>query len=239
MLLRRLSDHVKAQNWTAVALDFIIVVSGILIAFEITSWNEEVQRRGVETRYLRQVEADLAFDLERVDHFIEFYTGQAEAARRVIGVHAAPMNADVAKYYSDVITVLYFDEHHPRYSSLDALLGSGDVALLSNNRILTQLLEINLLYEEVEKLQSHKYDDMRDYLYFRYGDMLDYADAIETSQGAKIEALSADVITAAAADLRINNGLTLAAFNNGLLVEQLVTIRALIIEAKALVTSAD
>lgn len=40
MLLRRISKHVKDQNWFAVALDFLIVVAGILIAFQITNWSE-------------------------------------------------------------------------------------------------------------------------------------------------------------------------------------------------------
>ena len=40
MLLRSLTKHVRDQNWFAVALDFFIVVVGILIAFQITNWNE-------------------------------------------------------------------------------------------------------------------------------------------------------------------------------------------------------
>ncbi|NNC37412.1 MAG: hypothetical protein HKO02_08140 [Hyphomonadaceae bacterium] len=40
MLLRSLTKHVKDQNWFAVFLDFFIVVTGILIAFQITNWNE-------------------------------------------------------------------------------------------------------------------------------------------------------------------------------------------------------
>ena len=34
MLLRSLTKHVKDQNWFAVALDFVIVVAGILIPQE-------------------------------------------------------------------------------------------------------------------------------------------------------------------------------------------------------------
>lgn len=40
MLLRRITQHVKDQNWFAVGIDFVIVVVGILIAFQITNWNE-------------------------------------------------------------------------------------------------------------------------------------------------------------------------------------------------------
>lgn len=48
MLLRRITKHVKEQNWLAVALDFFIVVVGILIAFQITSWNETRQSHAAE-----------------------------------------------------------------------------------------------------------------------------------------------------------------------------------------------
>ncbi len=40
MILRRMTKHTKDQNWFAVALDFIIVVVGILLAFQITNWSE-------------------------------------------------------------------------------------------------------------------------------------------------------------------------------------------------------
>ena len=36
MILRRITKHVKDHNWFAVALDFFIVIAGILIAFQIT-----------------------------------------------------------------------------------------------------------------------------------------------------------------------------------------------------------
>jgi len=40
MLLRSLSKHVKDQNWFAVGLDFLIVVFGIFIGFQLNNWNE-------------------------------------------------------------------------------------------------------------------------------------------------------------------------------------------------------
>jgi hypothetical protein len=40
MLLRRFSEHVKDQNWFAVALDFVIVLGGVLLAFQLQAWGE-------------------------------------------------------------------------------------------------------------------------------------------------------------------------------------------------------
>ena len=59
MLLRRITEHVKAQNWTAVALDFVIVVVGILIAFQITNWNDGRSARKLESEYMILLTTDL------------------------------------------------------------------------------------------------------------------------------------------------------------------------------------
>ena len=46
MILRRLIEHVRAQNWTAVALDFVIVVMGVFIGIQVANWNgERAERR--------------------------------------------------------------------------------------------------------------------------------------------------------------------------------------------------
>lgn len=55
MILRRITQHVKGQNWFAVILDFIIVVVGILIAFQLTNWNEAQTDRKRESQILHQI----------------------------------------------------------------------------------------------------------------------------------------------------------------------------------------
>ncbi|MFC2953532.1 hypothetical protein ACFOOP_16460 [Marinicaulis aureus] len=54
MLLRRIAEHVKAQNWTAVALDFVIVVVGVFIGIQVSNWNaaraDRVEERQLLTR---------------------------------------------------------------------------------------------------------------------------------------------------------------------------------------------
>lgn len=40
MILRRLRTHVEAENWLAVAIDFVIVVIGVFIGIQVANWNE-------------------------------------------------------------------------------------------------------------------------------------------------------------------------------------------------------
>lgn len=48
MILRRITQHVNAQNWTAVALDFFIVVVGVFVGLQVANWNDA---RGDKAEY--------------------------------------------------------------------------------------------------------------------------------------------------------------------------------------------
>lgn len=46
MLLRRVIENVKSQNWTAVGLDFVIVVVGVFMGLQVQQWaNARADRR--------------------------------------------------------------------------------------------------------------------------------------------------------------------------------------------------
>ena len=63
MLLRRITKHVKDQNWFAVFIDFLIVVIGILIAFQITNWNDERNQEESIKHYLNSISKNISNDL--------------------------------------------------------------------------------------------------------------------------------------------------------------------------------
>lgn len=67
MILRRITLHVKDQNWFAVFLDFFIVVVGILIAFQITNWNERQVSKHQAQRLLATLNTDLQAMRKHVD----------------------------------------------------------------------------------------------------------------------------------------------------------------------------
>ena len=64
MLLRRVIEHVKTQNWTAVALDFVIVVVGVFIGIQVANWNDARANRGIAAAHLSEIAEDLRAHLE-------------------------------------------------------------------------------------------------------------------------------------------------------------------------------
>jgi hypothetical protein len=58
MLLRRMTQHVKDQNWFAVGLDFAIVVLGVFIGVQMSNWNDTRLDRAAEITLLKSLEED-------------------------------------------------------------------------------------------------------------------------------------------------------------------------------------
>lgn len=70
MLLRRLSDHIRAQNWTAIALDFVIVVSGVFIAMQVANWNEARASRDGAINALHRLHAEIDLNIVELTELI-------------------------------------------------------------------------------------------------------------------------------------------------------------------------
>ena len=45
MLLRRVTKHIKAQDWFAVFVDFLIVVVGVFVGLQVQDWNDSRKER--------------------------------------------------------------------------------------------------------------------------------------------------------------------------------------------------
>ncbi|MBT8081976.1 MAG: hypothetical protein KJP08_03785 [Gammaproteobacteria bacterium] len=66
MLLRRITEHVNAQNWTAIFLDFVIVVVGVFVGLQAQEWNAARQDQERLDRIVASLKADMA-DARRVE----------------------------------------------------------------------------------------------------------------------------------------------------------------------------
>jgi len=62
MILRRITEHVKAQSWFAVGLDFVIVVIGVGVAMFGQQWLSDRQQRAEMAAAETALQTDLLFN---------------------------------------------------------------------------------------------------------------------------------------------------------------------------------
>ncbi len=84
MILRKLADAIKEQNWSTVILEVLIVVVGIIIGLQVDGWNEERKKQqDIEVHLLRIAAALIAeTDLLIVD--FDYRIARAQIALEVL-----------------------------------------------------------------------------------------------------------------------------------------------------------
>ena len=60
MILRRLSQSLKEQNWTAIVIEFVLLVVGVFLGIQVSNWNAEREERAREHQLLVELRAEVA-----------------------------------------------------------------------------------------------------------------------------------------------------------------------------------
>lgn len=66
MVPRRLIEHTKTQNWTAVFLDLVIVVIGVYLGIEVSNWNDVRADREAYLHARERLVAEIDANLEAI-----------------------------------------------------------------------------------------------------------------------------------------------------------------------------
>ena len=84
MLLRRITEHVKAQNWFAVGIDFLIVVLGVFIGIQVSNWNEARGLAERERTLLSELRADMEVAIDDTHALKAYFKGVSTAGERAL-----------------------------------------------------------------------------------------------------------------------------------------------------------
>jgi hypothetical protein len=138
MILRRLMQHVRDQNWVAVGLDFMIVVVGVFVGLQVSNWSaaQADLRRGEQ--YAHRLAADLEIDVNNRRTTISYYDAVNASAERTIELLADP--------YADSLELVVSAYRSTEYqmipqtrSTWDEIVGAGDLGLMPDRAVLDGL----------------------------------------------------------------------------------------------------
>jgi hypothetical protein len=134
MLLRRVIQHVRKQEWTAVAIDFVIVVVGVFIGIQAANWNEARADQARAHGYLERTHSDLKADVGRYENRIRFWSKVSNYGRTGLA-HAHTGHAPGVTQWD--LLLAYFQasqvaEFWTRSTTYDELKSAGELHLIAN-----------------------------------------------------------------------------------------------------------
>jgi len=67
MILRRLSQSLKEQNWTAIWIEFVLLVAGVFLGIQVSNWNAARADDIRAQTYLVRINDNLNYDLQAIE----------------------------------------------------------------------------------------------------------------------------------------------------------------------------
>jgi len=145
MLLRRVADQLKDQNWTAIVLDLAIVVLGVFIGIQVSNWNTG----RLERIRAREVIAALASDLSDIESTTEKQiadlANRVLVAKRLVDTFRSdaklPANEEQLQQELDVATT--FLSAITRAPTIVELISSGQTALIADRDLRMEVIRFD------------------------------------------------------------------------------------------------
>ena len=161
MLLRRLAQNLKEQNWTAICIEFVLLVAGVFLGIQVANWNEERSERIAEVGYLAGLQKDVNYSVGSLQNMIQSMEEQ-QVAREKLYAFATNPEATLAPAARDQLVLLglfnlaYVDINDVTFETLKS---SGRMSVIRSPSLEAELqsLDANIataLREQADEVQT-------------------------------------------------------------------------------------
>jgi hypothetical protein len=132
MILRRLAHNLREQNWTAIVIEFVLLVLGVFLGMQVSNWNQarvdDERARGYLARMRSDLDTDLVAYADRRQFWKDVYTyGSRGLAYAETGDArgATPWELLLAYFQASQVA-----EFHTVASTFEELKSAGELGLV-------------------------------------------------------------------------------------------------------------
>lgn len=135
MILRRLAQNLKEQNWTAISIEFVLLVLGVFLGIQAANWNAERETRQKAVVFTERLVDDLRREGLRRDFQLKYYDEV-----RVAGEAAAAALDGTAPTSNEALLVnayraTQYVQTASRRATYDELVSTGSIGLVTDRRL--------------------------------------------------------------------------------------------------------
>ena len=152
--LGRLSKAIKEQNWFAVGLEVTIVVVGVVLGFQISAWGQAQADRAKEEQYLFQLIQDIKATESHIDEVNEWLLVSEIHSGALQRAFLSTERPSPDSLHNLILRSSGFWKLNAITGTADALVATGDLALIRSDSIRTAVTSYLRTVDYEEELQS-------------------------------------------------------------------------------------
>lgn len=135
MILRRVIEHVKHQQWTAIFIDLVIVVLGVFIGIQVSNWNTERETRQKAEVFSTRLRADLREEAWAYEYLIEYNREVLANAGRALSALSGERALSDEQFVISAYRASQYLYHLRRRDTFDELTSTGTISLISDGKL--------------------------------------------------------------------------------------------------------
>jgi hypothetical protein len=135
MILRRVIDHVKHQEWTAIVIDLVIVVLGVFIGIQVSNWNTERETNQKAAVFTARLRADLREEAWGYEYLIEYNRDVLANADRALAALSGERPLSDEQFLVSAYRASQYEFQDRRRDTFDELTSTGTISLIADPKL--------------------------------------------------------------------------------------------------------
>jgi hypothetical protein len=166
MILSRLVDALREQNWVNVGIEVLIVVVGIVLALQFDNWNETRKERDLEQIYLSRLAEDIQGDIEGFMKLRGIFEEKYDFIEEIKSLEGPPkIQEDPQSWVRRLRFSLYVSLPTVRSATFDELASSGRLAIIQDLELRTELANYYAEYSLISRILAQPIGDWKNLVY--------------------------------------------------------------------------
>ena len=146
MILRRLSQSLKEQNWTAIWIEFVLLVTGVFLGIQVSNWNAEREDRLKSAVFTERLKADLRAEGWRYRLLLEYYRDVRDATEAAADALSGKVALSNEALLVNAYRATQYKQGAITRATFDELISTGNIGLIKDRKLLAFAVRAYGLY---------------------------------------------------------------------------------------------
>jgi hypothetical protein len=133
MILRRLSEGIRKQDWFTVVVEILIVVLGVFLGLQFNNWNESRLEDRQSAEYTERLIADLRVEAWNYDVMIAYLEEVKSNADRALEVLDGSLTVSNEQFLIYTYRATQYTDGVRRRATYDELTSTGKIGLIRDS----------------------------------------------------------------------------------------------------------
>lgn len=142
MILRRIAAHVKAQHWTAICIDLVIVVLGVFFGTQVSNWNTERETRQKAAVFTQRLRADLRVEAWAYEYMIAYNRDILASETRALASLSGERPLSDEQFLVNAYRATQFESIDRHRATFDELTSTGTISLIADQKLRETAMQI-------------------------------------------------------------------------------------------------